>query len=66
MRPRRLEAVLLATLVNCALITGTSVAEEATPGFNTKIPESILTPDTVDTKVGTLKFFDGIPAADAA
>ena len=66
MRPRRLEAVLLATLVNCALITGTSVAEEATPGFNTKIPESILTPDTVDTKVGTLKFFDGIPDADAA
>jgi hypothetical protein len=41
-------------------------AQDATPGFNTKIPESVLTPDTVETKLGTLKFFDGIPDAKAA
>ena len=43
-----------------------AIAQEATPGFNTKIPESVLTPDTVETKIGTLNFFDGIPDAKAA
>jgi hypothetical protein len=56
----------LPALVSYAVIAGMTVAKEATPGFNAKIPESILTPDTVETKVGTLKFFDGIPDADAA
>ena len=32
-----------------------------TPGFNTKIPPSIMTPDTVETRIGTLKFVDGVP-----
>ncbi|MBT3254927.1 MAG: DUF1254 domain-containing protein [Deltaproteobacteria bacterium] len=41
-------------------------AEEATPGYNTKIPESILTPDTVETRIGTLEFFDGIPTKKTA
>jgi hypothetical protein len=35
--------------------------EQPTPGFNNKIPESILTPDKVETRIGTLEFFDGIP-----
>ena len=35
-----------------------------TPGFNNKIPDSILTPDAVETRIGTLKFFDGQPDAD--
>ena len=39
------------------------VAEEPTPGYNNKIPESILTPDEVETRVGTLEFFDGIPTS---
>lgn len=30
-------------------------------GFNTPIPESIMTPDTVETSIGTLRFFDGMP-----
>ena len=29
----------------------------ATPGYNNKIPESIMTPDEVKTRIGTLKFF---------
>ena len=41
-------------------------AGQATPGFNNEIPESILTPDTVETRVGTLEFFDGIPSKDTA
>jgi hypothetical protein len=48
-----------------ALAVGTAcssaLAEQATPGFNTPIPQSIMTPDTVQTRIGTLQFFDGIP-----
>lgn len=30
---------------------------EPTPGFNNKVPEAIMTPDKVDTRIGTLEFF---------
>jgi len=55
-------------LVSLALIvTATSsLAQEPTPGFNTKIPESIMTPDTVETRIGMLKFFDGIPTKETS
>ena len=56
---------VLAVLVT-ALMTPTAFAQEPTPGFNNKIPESILTPDTVQTRVGALKFFDGIPTRETA
>ena len=50
-----------------ALLAEVSWAQEKpTPGFNNKIPDSVLTPDTVKTKLGTLKFFDGIPDEKAA
>jgi len=29
--------------------------------MTTDIPESITTPDSVETRIGTLKFFDGYP-----
>ena len=32
-----------------------------TPGYNNKIPESIRTPDHVETPIGDLNFFDGLP-----
>ena len=38
-----------------------TVWAQATPGFNTEIPEQIMTPDTVETSIGTLEFFDGLP-----
>ena len=43
------------------LVFGSASSENATPGFNTLIPESILTPDSVETSIGTLNFFDGLP-----
>tara|TARA_Y100001934_G_scaffold11775_1_gene14893 strand:+ start:2756 stop:4267 length:1512 start_codon:yes stop_codon:yes gene_type:complete len=43
------------------LVSGTALSQSATPGFNTLIPESILTPDSVETSIGTLNFFDGLP-----
>jgi hypothetical protein len=39
-------------------------AQEKTPGFNQKIPEKIMTPDTVDTRIGALKFVDGVPTPE--
>jgi len=35
-----------------------------TPGFNHKIPAKIMTPDRVRTRLGTLKFVDGVPTPD--
>ena len=59
------------TLVACSfaiyvLFATTVTAQEPTPGYNNKIPESILTPDEVETRIGTLEFFDGIPDEDSA
>jgi len=34
---------------------------DKTPGFNHKIPEKIMTPDRVATRLGTLEFVDGVP-----
>ena len=31
------------------------------PAMATEIPASILTPDSVETRLGTLRFFDGFP-----
>ena len=51
LRPAVLAAAgLLATTLAAA-------GEVKTPGYNHKIPEKIMTPDTVETRFGTLKFF---------
>jgi hypothetical protein len=42
------------------------ILAEPTPGYNNKIPESIMTPDKVETRIGTLEFFDGIPTKKTA
>jgi hypothetical protein len=39
-------------------------AQEKTPGFNQKIPDKIMTPDTVETRIGTLKLVDGVPTVE--
>ena len=48
-----------------------AIAQDQEPeireGYNTPIPGSIMTPDTVKTKyLGTLKFTDGRPAKETA
>jgi len=47
--------------VCCTLFAVAAWAEEPTPGYNHKIPEKIMTPDKVETSIGTLEFFDGMP-----
>jgi hypothetical protein len=60
---------LLAAVVACALALASAIklvwaAEPATPGFNNRIPEQVLTPDRVETRIGTLNFVDGVPTAE--
>ncbi len=51
----------LSLLLGGLLASGLAVAESTPPGFNTPIPSSIMTPDSVETSIGRLNFFDGIP-----
>lgn len=58
MRPTSLLVLAAASLIAGSLGAN---AQEKTPGYNYKIPDKIMTPDTVETRLGTLKFFDGMP-----
>jgi len=52
-------------LVN-GFLTSTVFAQEPTPGYNTKIPESIMTQNNLKTRIGTFEYFDGIPTPETA
>ena len=34
---------------------------QSSPKYSANVPPDITTPDTVETRIGTLKFFDGLP-----
>ena len=51
------------TAMMTASLALTVFAQDKTPGFNHKIPEKIMTPDKVETPIGTMNFFDGMPDA---
>ncbi|MCK6265667.1 DUF1254 domain-containing protein [Vibrio sp. ZSDE26] len=55
----QLKALALATTI---ILSGHVFA--ATEHYNTDIPSSIMTPDRVETSLGTLKFKDGVPTTD--
>jgi len=63
---KRLFAISGLAVLVAVLMVPVVVAEEPTPGYNNKIPESILSPDEVETRIGTLEFFDGIPDEKSA
>jgi hypothetical protein len=47
-----------------SLMMGVASAKEApTPGYKVKIPEQIMTPDKVQSRIGELNFYDGMPTA---
>ena len=57
--------LLLCSVIAFSLMVSAGQAKEAvTPGFNVKIPEQIMTPDKVDSRIGELNFFDGVPTED--
>lgn len=49
------------TVIAATLICSTAVMA-APPKYSANIPESLLTPDVVDTRIGQLKFNDGTPS----
>jgi hypothetical protein len=63
---------LLAAILAGALCVTRAYAQKApdgappTQGFNTYIPQDVLTPNTVQTRIGTLNFVDGVPTEDTA
>ncbi|WP_084811110.1 DUF1254 domain-containing protein [Ensifer sp. BR816] len=49
-------------ILTTALASLPAVAQEQfDPKYSAKVPAYIKTPDTVETRIGTLKFFDGLP-----
>ena len=49
-----------------ANMTTSGAAKSFTPGYNQRIPDEIMTPDSVPTRLGTLTFVDGVPTAETA
>lgn len=56
----------LSALALFSIVSATSLAaqDHAEPKFRADVPTSIQTPDTVETRIGTLKFSDGLPDQD--
>jgi hypothetical protein len=54
-------AKILSPSVSRWLFFLSEVRAQNTPGYNHKIPPQIMTPDSVETRIGRLKFFDGFP-----
>ena len=58
MKPLTLITSPFAAVLLCATV---SVAQPPEMKMTTDIPEAITTPDSVETRIGTLSFFDGFP-----
>lgn len=51
-----------ATTASALLLLGSAaVSAQEAPKYAAKVPPSITTPGSIDTRIGTLKFFDGLP-----
>ena len=61
MKHHKSNATLAMMTLCAALITTTAFAQNAPPKYSAKVPPEIQTPDTVQTRIGTLKFIDGAP-----
>jgi hypothetical protein len=55
---------IIAVALAGALTITIASAEEKTPGFNQRIPEKIMTPDKVESRLGELNFVDGVPTGE--
>jgi len=60
--PIKATALALSSYLLVACTATSPVSTTAvTPGFNNKIPEQIMTPNKVITRIGDLNFYDGMP-----
>ena len=62
MRPNSIRTLITTGLLATCLST-TAWAEAPRMKMTTDIPSSITAPDSVETSIGTMKFFDGVPDA---
>jgi len=53
--------VYIVILVFFGTIAHGHLYAQVAPGYQTPIPHEILTPDKIETRLGTLEFFDGFP-----
>lgn len=56
--------MIVTALGFAATFTASSSNADVPPGYNTPIPPEIMTPDRVETRIGTLEFFDGFPTTE--
>jgi hypothetical protein len=61
MKTARSQILITAALVGALAATTTFAADAPKMKMTTPIPPEITTPDSVETRIGTLKFFDGFP-----
>lgn len=59
----RFHTIALIVALAASAVTANNALAQVTPGFNNKIPSKIMTPDSVETRIGTLEFFDGFPTS---
>ncbi len=57
----RLFAAVAAALATC--VTTVVAAQTSAPAYSPDVPPKITTPDTVETRIGTMRFRDGAPDA---
>jgi hypothetical protein len=67
MKKKRLTRIAAMTTVLTGFLAAVVPAGEIPRmKMTTEIPKSIMTPDKVETRIGTLEFFDGFPTEDTA
>ncbi|MEE9449778.1 MAG: DUF1254 domain-containing protein [Ignavibacteriaceae bacterium] len=54
-------SLLLILVIGCTKQTDNETTEVLQMKMTTEIPEGITTPDRIETSIGTLEFFDGVP-----
>jgi len=61
MKTSHLQKIIVASLMCALVVTTTHAADAPKMKMTTDIPASITTPDSIETRMGTLKFNDGFP-----
>jgi len=60
----KMSKLALASITSASLLLSTVAMAQNTKGFNSKIPEKIMTPNRVQTRIGELNFHDGLPTQE--
>ena len=64
MKARNTVALTVAGLMSIVIVEGASAQRAPVKKMTTETPHQITTPDKVETPIGTLEFFDGVPIGD--